>query len=195
MSERLNNYRGRLLKWSAIAIGVLIMLVLIAFVIGMLLPQSHVATRSVRLDAATADVWNMVTNVRSAPMWRKDIIGVDTLPSHDNKLAWRERTSHGAITYEGQILRSPTAAGPGAFVSRIMDKDLAFGGMWTTEVIPDGTGTRVTITEHGEVYNPVIRFVSRYIMGHTATIDAYLRALGKYYGESVKPATVESVAP
>ncbi len=35
-------------------------------------------------------------------------------------------------------------------------------------------GTRVRVTEDGEVYNPLFRFVSRFIMGHTATMDRYL---------------------
>jgi hypothetical protein len=35
------------------------------------------------------------------------------------------------------------------------------------------------ITEDGEVYNPVFRFVSRFVMGHTATMDKYLADVGK----------------
>jgi hypothetical protein len=36
----------------------------------------------------------------------------------------------------------------------------------------------------------VFRFVSRFIMGHTATIDAYLRALGKRFGTEPIPTAV-----
>jgi hypothetical protein len=39
------------------------------------------------------------------------------------------------------------------------------------------TGTRVTITERGEIYNPIFRFVARFFLGYTATMDATLRAL------------------
>jgi hypothetical protein len=48
-------------------------------------------------------------------------------------------------------------------------------------------GTSVRITEDGEVYNPVFRFVTRFILGETATIDAYLRAMGKATGQDVTP--------
>jgi hypothetical protein len=61
------------------------------------------------------------------------------------------------------------------------------GGTWTHELTPDGSGTRLTITERGWVGNPIFRFVSRFVMGQTATIDSYLHALGKRFGEEVKP--------
>jgi hypothetical protein len=38
----------------------------------------------------------------------------------------------------------------------------------------------------GKVYNPVFRFVSRFILGHTQAMDAYLKALGKAVGEEVE---------
>jgi hypothetical protein len=50
----------------------------------------------------------------------------------------------------------------------------------------------VQITERGEVYNPVFRFVSRFIMGHSATASAFLKALGAKFGAQVSP-VVESV--
>jgi len=74
---------------------------------------------------------------------------------------------------------------PARLVTKIADK-LPYGGMWTYELAPDGPGTSLRITEDGEVYNPIFRFVSRFVMGHTATIDASLRDLGKKLGEDVK---------
>ena len=47
------------------------------------------------------------------------------------------------------------------------------------ELAADGGGTRLTITEDGEVYNPLFRFVSRFIMGHTSSIDRYLADVQK----------------
>jgi len=63
---------------------------------------------------------------------------------------------------------------------------LPFGGKWVYEVEPADGGSVLRITENGEVYNPIFRFVSRFIMGHTATIDQTLRALGKKFGDSVR---------
>jgi hypothetical protein len=45
----------------------------------------------------------------------------------------------------------------------------------------------VKITEKGEVSNVLFRFMSRYVFGHTSTIDSYLTALAKKFNESVQP--------
>jgi hypothetical protein len=194
VSETLNSLRATLLKWLVIAIAIIAVLVVLALVVGMMLPQSHVATRTARLHRAPSDVWSMVTNVSTAPTWRTDIKAVDVLPPKGDKIEWREIASHGSMNYEGEIVRPPGAGVSGRFISRITGRDQPFGGEWTTDVASDGDGTRVTITERGEVYNPFFRFVSKFIMGHTATIDGYLRALGKHFGEDVTPVDAAPVA-
>ena len=72
-------------------------------------------------------------------------------------------------------------------MTHIADKELPFGGTWDYRLEPAGTGSRITITENGEVYNPIFRFVSRYFMGHTATIDKYLTALARRTGDTYRP--------
>ena len=62
------------------------------------------------------------------------------------------------------------------FVARVR-KGLPYGGTWTFDLVPEGAGTRLTITENGEVYNPLFRFLSRFVFGHTATMDKYLADL------------------
>jgi hypothetical protein len=42
--------------------------------------------------------------------------------------------------------------------------------------------TEVRITEDSEVGNPVFRLVSPFVIGHTRTMDQYLRALGNATG-------------
>jgi hypothetical protein len=54
--------------------------------------------------------------------------------------------------------------------------------------VPADGATQVTITEKGTIPNPVFRFLSRFVFGYTATQDAYLRALGRAFGEAVVPA-------
>ena len=68
-------------------------------------------------------------------------------------------------------------------VTRIVDQDLGYSGTWTTVFTREGDGTRVRITENGEVSNVMFRFMSRYIFGHTSTIDTYLTSLARHFGE------------
>lgn len=64
--------------------------------------------------------------------------------------------------------------------------NLPYSGSWTYLLERSGGGTVVRITEDGEVYNPVFRFMSRFVLGQTRTMDAYLRALGNAIGQSVQ---------
>ena len=84
------------------------------------------------------------------------------------------------ITYE--VVES---VAPSRWTTRIADPDLPFGGTWTYVItpLPDG-GSTLTITEHGDVSNPIYRFVSRFVIGHTATLDKYLHSLAKKFGET-----------
>jgi len=70
-------------------------------------------------------------------------------------------------------------------VTRILNTDLGYSGKWTYEFIPENGGTRVKITEDGVVSNVIFRFMSRYVFGHTATLDTYLTSLAKRFGENV----------
>ena len=66
---------------------------------------------------------------------------------------------------------------PQRLVTAMIRKDLPYGGSWTYDFKAMGQETTLTITEDGEVYNPIFRFVSRFITGHEQSIDAYLAAL------------------
>lgn len=75
------------------------------------------------------------------------------------------------------------ARAPVHLVTRIADPSLPFGGTWTFMLTPAGRGTRLTITERGYVSNPIFRVVSRVVLGHDATLKAYLRELAARLGE------------
>ena len=67
---------------------------------------------------------------------------------------------------------------PSLLVTRISDPKLPFGGSWTYRIEPAGpAASDLTITEDGEVYNVIFRFMSRFVLGHYATMDAFIRDL------------------
>lgn len=60
----------------------------------------------------------------------------------------------------------------------IEGKGAAFGGTWTLEIETADEGrTRLKITERGKVYNPLFRFLSKFVFGHHATIETFLKTL------------------
>ena len=68
-------------------------------------------------------------------------------------------------------------------VTRVKDTEKMFGGTWTITITPSPTGSTLTITEDGWVGNPIFRFVSRYVMGHHATMDGMLKDVANKFGE------------
>jgi len=66
---------------------------------------------------------------------------------------------------------------PSLLVTRIAGENLPFGGTWTYRILPAAGGSDLTITEDGEVYNPIFRFMSRFVFGQYATMDAFIRKL------------------
>jgi hypothetical protein len=172
------------MKWLLIVVGILAGVVVIVTAAGMSLPQNHVATRSTHLSVPPDKVWSIVTDAPAYPSWRPDVASVEMLSGPDGgKISWREVSPKGnKLAFEATTVEAPSH-----FVTVIADKDIPFGGSWDYRIVPDGTGSRITITENGEVYNPIFRFVSRFVLGHTATLDKYLTALASKVGDTYAP--------
>jgi len=159
------------MKWLIYGGLAVVAIAAIVVLIGAALPKGHVASRRIVLKASPGDVFALIAGPSD---WR----GLKYELLKENPLTWRETDSNGAITYE----RVETVA-PARIVNRIADPKLPFGGTWTYRIEPSGNGTDLTVTENGEVYNPLFRFVSRFIMGHTATIEKYQRDLAGRFRE------------
>jgi uncharacterized protein YndB with AHSA1/START domain len=165
-------------------LAVVVGLGLVVVVTGYLLPVQHVVTVAAPIPATPEQVWDAITDVAAYPTWRGDVTSVAMLPSDSGHVAWREHGRNDTISYAIE-----QAERPRRLVTRITDTSLPFGGAWEYLITPEGTGSRVQITERGEVYNPVFRFVSRFIIGHAATSSAFLTSLGARSGATVTPET------
>ena len=64
---------------------------------------------------------------------------------------------------------------PYRLVTRVTEKETNFGGTWTVAIAPVPDGSTVTVTEDGWVANPIFRVVSRFVIGHHATMDGVLK--------------------
>jgi hypothetical protein len=112
-----------------------------------MLPAAHETTRSATFAVPSTLLYQVIADRERYREWWDDDTPTTVVESHP----------------------------PERLVTRIVD-GLPFGGTWTFEVAPDGDGSRLTITERGEVYNPIFRVISRYVFGHTSTIDRFLAA-------------------
>ncbi|HEX6575603.1 MAG TPA: SRPBCC family protein [Gemmatimonadaceae bacterium] len=168
------------MKWLLVIVAVIAVAVLIVVAIGYSLPVSHTATRAADVSVPPDKVWAIISDPVNYPAWRPDVTKVEQQPG--TPLRWVEFSGGDRISYEAQAFEPPSH-----FTARITDKGLPFGGNWDYHIEPAGTGSRITITENGEVYNPIFRFVSRFVMGHTATLDKYLTALATRTGDTYDP--------
>ena len=169
------------MRWVLGVVGLLVLVVVVVVAVGYTLPQSHVASSSARYRASPEAVWASLTDVAAYPTWRTGVTRVELLPGENGQTEWRE---YGSETITFRIVEKDP---PRRLVTRIADEGLPFGGRWIYELAPLDSGTRLTITEQGEIYNPVFRFVSRFVLGYTSTMDDVLRALGTKHGEVVTP--------
>ncbi len=166
------------MKYALIAVAALVALVVLVFAIGAMLPVRHTATREIKLHQPAEKMFALINDPASFPSWRSKVKKVELLPDHNGHRVFRETGGDGDILFEVDSV-VPNKL----LVTRIADKSLPFGGKWTYELIPAGDSTTLRITEDGEVYNPLYRFVSRFVLGHHATLDQYLGDVGKRFGE------------
>jgi hypothetical protein len=146
------------MKWIVMVVGGLVLLIAVIAAIGAMLPRNHTASRTLRVRRPPQDAWTALTTAMSTSDVPVDILESDP---------------------------------PRKLVSKVKDTETMFGGTWTVAIAPvDGpstgsgqAGATITITEDGWVGNPIFRFVSRFVMGHHATLDGMLTSVAKQFGE------------
>jgi Polyketide cyclase / dehydrase and lipid transport len=163
-----------------LAVAICIVLVVL---IGYLLPVRHVAARAINLHKKPDDVFALVSNIENAATWRLGLHKIELLPSAEGRIRFREVTDDGTIAYE-MAERKP----PERLVTRISDPNLPFGGSWIYEISATPEGCRLNITERGEVYNPIFRFVTRFFLGYNRSLDKYLESVARTFGDAAQPA-------
>ena len=161
--------------WIFIALAGVLMLITL---IGWLLPKAHSVSREAQFPEPPEAIWKAITDIEAMPEWRQGLKSVKHLPDKNGLPSWVETSASGTIPFETVVSQPPSR-----WIVRIADSRLPFGGTWTYEITPVAAGSRVRIREDGEVYNPVFRFLSRYVFGYSGTIDAYLKSLERRLAE------------
>lgn len=139
------------MKWLIYSGLWLIALVAVIAMVGYFLPVAHQASRSAELNRPPQDVYALVSDLNGYSTW------------------WPENESRVEVV---------EAVPPSKFVTRIVG-ETAFGGTWTMEIVPTASGSRLTITERGEIYNVIFRTLAKFVFGYTSTMDSFLNAVGR----------------
>ena len=162
-----------MIRWIVwIAAGLATLIAAIAL-IGWRLPRAHAASVTARVTLAPDAVYALLADVSQYPSWRPDVKRLQRLADRDGRPAWVEETTSGRLPMYFERMESPSL-----LVGRIADPSLPFGGTWTYRIsAAAGGGSEVTITEDGEIYNPIFRFMARFVFGYHATLNGFVRNL------------------
>jgi len=160
----------------AILIGVLSIAVLLTVVVlaGLTIPKGHRASRTATLAAPPETVFSTLSDFIRYPEWRSDVKAMVVDGQGGVGTVIYEHGPRGAIPF-----RVETHVPPSRLVMRVADPALPFGGTWTYELRPSGSGTELTLTEDGEVSNPIFRVMRKLFFSPHGTIDTYLADLRK----------------
>lgn len=167
-----------LLKVVLAGAGVIVLAAAALYVAGTRLPVQHMAAVRLTVAAPLDDVFGVIRDVAAAPAWRSGLDRVEILSVEGEPLRWRETTSFGTLEFTTEAIDPPRR-----IVGRVRDPEGQFGGRWIFELEPDPAGTRVTITEEGEVYSALFRALSKYVFGHYGTLERYGHDLQKRFGD------------
>ena len=139
------------MRWVLRTIIALVGVVGVIALIGYFLPVAHEASRSADFTKPPDQVFALIADPSSYKGW---------WDGAEVKTEVVERVS------------------PTKLVTKIVG-ETQFGGTWTFDIAPTPNGSRMTITERGEIYNVVFRTLAKYVFGYAGTMDSFLEAAQK----------------
>jgi hypothetical protein len=160
------------MRWVVYIVAAIALVVFVVILVGAMLPKKHSVSRTVRIALAPDAVYAILSDVAQYPSWRPDLKSLQRLPDKDGRPAWIEETGGMKIPMTFDVLE------PRHLVARIDSTALPFGGSWTYRIegLPGGESS-LTIIEDGTVSNVFFRFMSKFVFGHYATMDAFIKNL------------------
>ena len=158
--------------------AVIALIAVLVVAVGFALPERHRAVVRAHYAQPVEAVHHAIIDVAAAPAWRAGVDSVHILSQQP--LTWREYTEWGTLTM------AMVETSSNRIVSRIADTSQGFGGTWTYHLMPDADGTTLTITEDGEVYNPIFRVMSKFVFGYYDGLENYAADLGRKFGEEAQ---------
>jgi|SRR6516165_248743 uncharacterized protein YndB with AHSA1/START domain len=165
--------------WVAVGIGSAVGVVALIALVGCFLPRYHVAARALRSKQPPEEVWKVINDFAGTPTWHPEIKKVEPVADDRGRTVWRETDRRGYPL----LLETVASEPPRRLVRAIADEDGPFSGQWEFELVPEDTGCRLTLTEHGQIPNPFFRLMFRLFMTPTLYIEMYLQALAVKLGD------------
>jgi hypothetical protein len=170
-----------MLKIILIVAASLVGLALLVTLIGAFMPRTHVATSEITLRQPIDSVYGAVRDLGGMPAWWKELKVSERVAGVPGE-RWRQEAGGFAMQLDVTNESAPTR-----FTTKIVEeKGAAFGGQWHYVLAEVPGGTKLSISEDGWIGPPPFRVMAT-LGGLHRTIDGMLVALGRRFGEDVKP--------
>lgn len=195
------------MRWILWSITLFMLLLGAVVIAGGLVAREHQIVRTVALAAPPAAVFATIADLEAMSAWRPEVARVERVPDAPDgddafggddaskvddasdaddasgadglPATYRELGVRGAVTWT-----VVEAHPPARLTLRIEGAGPGFEGTWVFDVASASAGTRLTITERGEIENPLFRFLSRFVVGYGNGLDAYVAALSRHLGRA-----------
>jgi uncharacterized protein YndB with AHSA1/START domain len=167
------------LQWGAIVAGSTIGVLALLAGVGCFCRRGYTVARSLRSRRSPEEVWQVISDFAAVPSWHPELKTVERLPDRNGHEVWRETDRRG---YPVQ-LETIEALAPLRLVRHISDEDGPFSGQWEFDVQPAAQGSRITLTERGQIPNPFFRLMFWAFMTPAFYLEMYLRALATKLGD------------
>jgi hypothetical protein len=170
--------------WLGIALGGLVGLVIVVFVVGSLLPSVYAAKGRLDVALPPQDVWRLVSDFEKHPLAAKMARSVERLPDEDGRAVWKEDLGSSVVT-----VRTVEAREPERLVRRMQDSVVPMSADWTLSIEPRGAGSRLWIENRTEIrrgtwHVPIFRLIMTVSRGAERGVEAYLKQIGGELGQA-----------
>ena len=175
-----------MLKFIVRAIIALLALVGIVYGAGMTMPREHLASSRIQLTAPRDSVFAVLRAFGNYPRWNPDFKSSVRGQSRRGRETWVQEVGGMTMSVEFKTVEAPSRM----VTEVVTDEKSDWGGVWTYDLVANGSGTEVTITEDGWIKSPLFRVMMK-AKGTHSTMDGVLKSLGARFGEQVTPEHVK----
>jgi uncharacterized protein YndB with AHSA1/START domain len=156
-----------------------LLLVGLAYAIGLTIPEHQTHTRSVTIRQTPEAIFALLTDLPNMPKWNRNLLKVETLPPTNGKETTRQ-TFNGKMT---MTVVTSESIPPRRLVRSVTDDKKVFSGSWAYDITPNAGGSQIVLTETSDMANPFLRLMTK-VFGPTKYMDQHLEDLAKHFGET-----------
>jgi len=143
---------------------------------GARLPETHTVTISRAVPLPIGQVWSVLIDFAGQASWRPDFVSAERQDDFQGRAVWRE-------VYKGSqetLIQTIAREKPIRLVRRLEDVRGTSKALWSYELTDHGGVTQLTVTETGNIRNPIARWGLRYMVGQAAYLESYMDALCRH---------------